>query len=93
VVKLQPRLTELEQAVVARHTMTSPQRTQLAEYQEVLTQATAAEETFRETAGKLPREGWGGEFAKLAFASGKRSAEYRKLTTTCRLLPVAAAWR
>jgi hypothetical protein len=91
--KLRAQVTELEQTITARHTVSTAQRKQLGECQETLMQMSDAEESFRQTLGKVPRDGWGGEVLKLGIASGQRTAECGKLTGTCRLLQAVGSWR
>jgi hypothetical protein len=93
--KLTPRVTELEQTITARHTVSAAQRKQLADYQDALGQMSAAEESFRATLGKVPKESWAGGAAWLGLGagSGKRSGECMQLTNTCRLLQAVGSWR
>jgi hypothetical protein len=82
------RLAELEKAIVARNTVSTPQRKQLTECQDVCQQMIAAEESFRETLRKVPGQGWLKGLG-LGLASGKRTADYTRLHNTCRLLLAA----
>jgi hypothetical protein len=95
VAKLRPKVAELEQTITARHAVDTAQRKQMTDYQNVLGQVTAAEESFRETLGKVPKESWAGGAAWLGLGvgSGKRSAECTQLTNTCRVLQTVGAWR
>ena len=95
VAKLRPKMTELEQTITARHTVNAAQRKQMAEYQDALAQMTAAEESFRQTLGKVPKESWAGGAAWLGLGgnSAKRAAECTQLTNTCRILQTVGAWR
>jgi len=95
VAKLKPKIAELEQTITARHTVSAAQRKQLADYQDGLGQISAAEESFRATLGKVPKESWAGGAAwvGLGAGSGKRSGECTQLTNTCRLLQAVGSWR
>jgi len=95
IAKLKPKVAELEQTITARHTVSVVQRKQMTEYQDALTQVTTAEESFRETLGKMPKESWAGGavWLPLAGSSVKRGAECTQLTNTCRVLQTVGAWR
>ena len=95
VARLRPKVVELEQTITARHTVNALQRKQMTEYQDALGQMTAAEESFRDTLGKVPKESWAGGVAwlPLAGSSTKRGAECTQLTNTCRILQTVGAWR